>query len=228
MSDLKKIRKDDIKDKSPAKFTLSISNLAGKEVGKIDLDEKIFNGKVNIPLMHQISVMYLANKRQGTSSVKTRAQVRGGNSKPWRQKGTGRARVGSSRNPVWRKGGIAFGPHPRDYSYQLPKKMKKSALVSSLNSRLSDNKILVLEDLYVDSGKTKEFVKIMQSLKLKKKTLFICEGANITVVRSSRNIKKVNLKQWQTLNALDVLSHDIVVITKKALEQLTARLKKGE
>lgn len=209
-------------------FTLLVSNISGKEVGKIDLDEKIFDGKVNESLIHQVVVMYQANKRQGTASTKTRANVSGGNSKPWRQKGTGRARAGSSRSPLWRKGGVVFGPHPRDYSYQVPKKIKKSALISTMNSRLNDNLVKVLDELKVVEGKTKEFVKIVEALKLERKVLFVCDNTQENVLRSSRNIKKVNIKRWETINALDVLMHDNVVITQKALESLTLRLKKGE
>jgi large subunit ribosomal protein L4 len=209
-------------------FTLLVNNILGKEVGKVDLDEKVFDGKVNEALIHQVAVMYQANKRQGTSSTKTRAVVSGGNSKPWKQKGTGRARVGSSRSPLWRKGGVVFGPHPRDYSYQLPKKIKKSALISTMNSRLNDNLVKVLDELKVSQGKTKEFVKIVEALKLERKVLFVCENTQENVLRSSRNIKLVNIKRWETINALDVLLHDNVVITQKALENLTQRLKKGE
>ncbi|MCK4993618.1 MAG: 50S ribosomal protein L4 [Candidatus Omnitrophica bacterium] len=209
-------------------FTLPINNLAGKEVGEVDLDEKVFDGKVNKSLLHQTTVMYLANKRQGTASTKTRANVSGGNSKPWRQKGTGKARVGSSRSPLWKKGGIVFGPHPRDYSYQLPQKMKKKALICSLNSRLNDNLVKILEELKVDSGKTKDFTKIIQALNLEKKTLFVCDNAQASVVRSSRNIKDVDLKRPEMINALDVLLHKNIIITKKALDGLTARLQKGE
>jgi len=209
-------------------FTLLVNNISGKEVGKVELDEKIFDGKVNESLIHQVIVMYQANKRQGTASTKTRANVSGGNSKPWRQKGTGRARAGSSRSPLWRKGGVVFGPHPRDYSYQVPKKIKKSALISTINSRLNDNLVKVLDDLKVNEGKTKEFVKIVATLKLERKVLFVCENTQENILRSSRNIKQVNIKRWESINALDVLMHDNVVITQKALENLTQRLKKGE
>lgn len=228
MSEKKKTEKKDIERKPQAGFTLSVLDISGKEVGTVELDEKIFNGEVNVPLMHQVTTMYQANKRQGTAATKTRAFVSGGNSKPWRQKGTGRARVGSSRSPLWRKGGIVFGPHPRDYSYQMPKKMKRKALLSSLNSRLNDNLIKVLEELKVDSGKTKDFSSILQKLKLTKKTLFICNKPSETVVRSSRNIKDVELKRADVINALDVLVHNNIVITKSALSELTARLKKGD
>ena len=209
-------------------FTLSVNDVTGKEVGKVELDGKVFDGKVNEALIHQVVVMYQANKRQGTAATKTRANVSGGNSKPWRQKGTGRARAGSSRSPLWRKGGIVFGPHPRDYSYQLPKKIKRSALISSVNSRLNDNLVKVVDELAVKEGKTKEFVKIVDALKLERKVLFVCDNTQDNVLRSSRNIKTVNVKRWETINALDVLMADNMVITQKALDSLTLRLKKGE
>ncbi|MBU1044272.1 MAG: 50S ribosomal protein L4 [Candidatus Omnitrophica bacterium] len=209
-------------------FTLLVNNILGKEVGKVDLDEKVFDGNVNESLIHQVTVMYQANKRQGTSSTKTRACVSGGNSKPWKQKGTGRARAGSSRSPLWRKGGVVFGPHPRDYSYQVPKKIKKSALISTLNSRLNDNLVKILDELKVSEAKTKEFVKIVTALNLERKVLFVCDNTQENVLRSSNNIKRVNVMRWESINALDVLLHDNVVITQKALENLTQRLKKGE
>ncbi len=209
-------------------FTLSIYDLTGKEVGTVELDKNVFDGKINLALLHQVILMYQANKRQGTASTKTRRDVSGGGTKPWRQKGTGRARVGSSRNPLWRKGGVAFGPHPRDYSYQAPKKVKTKALLSSLNSRLTDKQVKILEELKVDLGKTKEFIRIINALNLSRKILFVCDQAPTTLIRSSRNIKAVNIKGWQNLNALDVLMHDNLVITREALDQLTNRLKRRD
>jgi len=228
MAENKKTKKKDAQEKAQNGFTLSVLDASGKEVGTVELDGKVFNGQVNLPLMHQVTTMYLANKRQGTAATKTRAFVSGGNSKPWRQKGTGRARTGSSRSPIWRKGGIVFGPHPRDYSYQMPKKMKKKALLSSLNARLNDNLVKVLEELKVDSGRTKDFCSILQKLKLNKKTLFILNNPAETVLRSSRNIRDVMLKRAEGINALDVLLHNNIVITKEALNELTARLRKGD
>ncbi len=224
----KTTKKKDETGKSAQGFTLLITNVAGKEIGKVDLDPAIFDGKVNLPLLHQVTLMYQANKRQGTSKTKKRGEVSGGNSKPWRQKGTGRARAGSSRSPLWRKGGVVFGPVPRDYSYQLPKKMKRSALIASLNSRLNDKTVKVVDELSVTSGKTKDFARILSALKLEKKSLFVCDTTSDTTMRSSKNIPALNLKRWEIVNALDVLSHDNLVITAKALEQLTARLKRGE
>lgn len=219
---------DKDKNQVERETSLAVYDLTGNEVERVELDAQVFDGKVNPALLHQVMVMYQANKRQGTSDTKTRAQVSGGNSKPWRQKGTGRARVGSSRSPLWRKGGIVFGPHTRDYSYQLPKKMKRRALICSINSRLNDNLVKVLAELKSDSGKTKEFVKIIEALNLQRKMLFVCENPDEMLIRSSRNIPLVNLKSPETINALDVLLHHSLIITKEALEKLTERLKKGE
>ena len=135
--------------------------------------------------------------------------------------------MGSSRNPVWRKGGIAFGPQPRDYSYQVPKKMKQKALVSSLNSRLNDNLVKVLKELAVDSGKTKDFAQVLETLKLERKTLFVCDKPQATLIRSAQNLKEVSLKRWEMINAYDVLRYKNLVITENALTQLTERLKQG-
>ncbi|MCP4648933.1 MAG: 50S ribosomal protein L4 [PVC group bacterium] len=233
MNDNVKKEKTNTKSKATAKeaeatgFSLSIYDLAGKEVGTVDLDKNVFDGTVNKALLHQVTVMYQANKRQGSASTKTRANVSGGNSKPWRQKGTGRARVGSSRSPLWRKGGIVFGPHPKDYSYQVPKKMKSKALISSLNSRLNDNLIKVLKEIKVESGKTKDFAQLLNNFKLERKTLIVCNKPDESLLRSSRNIKIINLKGWQTINAFDVLSYTNLVITEEALTHLTERLKQG-
>ena len=208
-------------------FTLSVLNNKGKEVGTMELDETVFDGTVNIALLHQVTVMYEANQRQGTANTKTRAHVSGGNSKPWRQKGTGRARVGSSRSPLWRKGGIVFGPHPRDYSYQVPRRMKTKALVSSLNSRLQDKLVTVLEGLSIPSGKTKDFSQVLTALKLTQKTLVVCDQPDALLLRAARNIANAQIMRWNDLNARDVLTHRALVFQKQALEQLTERLKKG-
>ncbi|MCM8812811.1 MAG: 50S ribosomal protein L4 [Candidatus Omnitrophica bacterium] len=208
-------------------FTLTVYNHTGKEIGSVDLNERVFDGQVNEPLLHQVVVMYEANQRQGTVSTKKRGEVSGGNSKPWRQKGTGRARHGSSRSPLWRKGGVVFGPRPRDYSYDLPKKVKRGALISSLNARLNENLVRILELCSVDSGKTRDFVKIMKALNISEKTLLVCEQPQQTLLRASRNVPVVQLARWQDINALDVLRNGTIIFTSKALEQLTERLAKG-
>ncbi len=207
-------------------FTLTVLDQSGKQIDKIELDKQVFDGKVNKALLHQVITMYQANQRQGTAATKTRAMVSGGNSKPWKQKGTGRARVGSSRNPLWRKGGIVFGPHPRDYSVRIPQKMKKAALLSSLNSRLQDELVRVLDKLEIESGKTKDFIQVLKMLKLDRKVLVVCDEPGENLLRSCRNIPEVIMEPWQNLNALSVLSNHTLVFTREALDRLTDRLKK--
>jgi large subunit ribosomal protein L4 len=170
--------------------------------------------------------MYRANQRKGTASTKTRGDVRGGGKKPWRQKGTGRARFGSIRNPVWRGGGIAFGPHPRDFRYSLPKKMKRSAFISSLNAKLKNRKILAFEEESIDEPKTKGFVKRFKGINIKKeRVLFLVEKIDKNLYLASRNIKKLTLKKINEATALDVLSNEHIVMTKKAVEVLNKKVR---
>ena len=157
---------------------IEIYNIKGKSVGKIELDKDIFNGKVNEPILHQVIRMYEANQRQGTASTKTRSEVSGGGRKPWKQKGTGRARAGTIRSPLWRGGGIVFGPHPRDYSYQVPKSVKRLALISSLNAKLNDKNMIVIDEIKLDKAKTKEIAAALRNLKAEKKPLLVLEEKN--------------------------------------------------
>ena len=189
-----------------------------------DLDPKIFDGNVNKAVLYQVINMYQANKRQGNASTKTRANVRGGGRKPWKQKGTGRARVGSIRSPLWKGGGVVFGPHPRDYSYTLSKSIRDEALRSSLNAKQNENQLVVVDNLTVDKPKTKEFKKILSNLKLNHKTLFVFDRIDENLKLASRNLSEVSLKNASDLNALDVLSFNALVVTKSALSILTKRL----
>ena len=150
--------------------TLPLYSVNGKEIEKISLKEEIFDGEINTALLHQAVVMYEANKRQGTVSTKDRSQVRGGGTKPWRQKGTGRARAGSIRSPLWRHGGVTFGPTPRNYSYSLPKKIRLGALKSSINAKINSQDFILIKEVGVGESKTKEFKKLLESLKIKEKT----------------------------------------------------------
>jgi large subunit ribosomal protein L4 len=204
---------------------LQIYDLNGKAAGNIQLDQEVFDGDINMELLYEVLKMYHANRRKGSASTKTRAEVSGGGAKPWRQKGTGRARVGSSRNPLWRHGGVALGPKPRDYSYSIPKKALRRALVSSLNLRLSENMIKPIVKIEVKEPKTREFNAIIKKLKVDGKVLVVVEGVNENVKRSSRNLKAVSLKEGRNINAEDVLLNDYLVIEKEALEKLTERLK---
>jgi len=198
----------------------------GKHADTLELDKDIFNGKYSKPLLYHCVNMYRANQRKGTASTKTRADVRGGGKKPWRQKGTGRARVGSIRNPVWRGGGIAFGPHPRDFRYDLPKKMKRNALVSSINAKLKSGQVLAIESLSIEEPKTKKFTKLLKGLKLKNKTLFLVEKIDRNADLASRNVKNITMKSAQNATAMDVLSNDNIVLTRQAIEVLNKKAKK--
>ncbi|MEE9500231.1 MAG: 50S ribosomal protein L4 [Candidatus Omnitrophota bacterium] len=198
----------------------------GKKIDTVELDKNVFNGDINKVLLYQSITMYRANQRRGTASTKTRADVRGGGKKPWRQKGTGRARFGSIRNPVWRGGGIAFGPHPRDFRYSLPKKMKRAAFISSLNAKLKNRKILVSEEESANEPKTKSFVKRFKGINIKKeRVLFLVEKIDKNLYLASRNIKKLTLKKINEATAFDVLSNEHIVMTKKAAECLNKRVK---
>ncbi len=205
---------------------IEIYNIKGKSVGKIELDKDIFNGKVNEPILHQVIRMYEANQRQGTASTKTRSEVSGGGRKPWKQKGTGRARAGTIRSPLWRGGGIVFGPHPRDYSYQVPKSVKRLALISSLNAKLNDKNMIVIDEIKLDKAKTKEIAAALRNLKAEKKPLLVLEERNEMVVRASRNIANLLLRDYKSLNAYEVLKQQKLVMTQKALAALTKILVK--
>ena len=207
--------------------TIVVLNKKGEKVDSIKLNENIFNGKVNKPLLQQVVSMYLANQRSGTASVKDRQQVSGGGKKPWRQKGTGRARHSSIRSPLWRHGGVTFGPKPKDWSYQMPKKMKRLALISSLNAKINDSTISVIDDLKLDSHKTKEMVGILKNLKLdSKKTIIIGFKADDNLKKAARNIDKVELMRVEDINAYKILVNDQVLVEKKAMERIEKELEK--
>ena len=205
--------------------TLPVYNSKGKEVETVELSKGIFSGIINKAVVYQAVRSYNANQRQGTASTKTISEVSGGGKKPWAQKGTGRARAGSTRSPLWRGGGVIFGPHPRDYHYDIPKKMKTLALMSGLNSKWMENSLIVIDALTVDEPKTKVFKKIMDALKLKGKTLFIVDMIDDKVARASRNLSEVRLKNYKDFCTVDLLSNDKVVMSKAALKKLPERLK---
>lgn len=196
---------------------VAVYNMLGAQVGEIELKDDVFGIEPNNAVMYEFVKMQLANKRQGTSSTKTRTEVRGGGKKPWRQKGTGRARVGSSRNPVWRGGGIAFGPKPRDYSYKLPQKVRRLALKSALSSKALDNKIVVVDEFNFDQPKTKAMMQALEALKVGKKTLLVTADGNVNVVKSARNIEGVKPMRADFINVYDILKHDTLLMTKDAV-----------
>ena len=183
---------------------VSVYNIDGKEVGSIELNDAVFGVEVNEHLVHLAVVSQLANKRQGTQSAKTRSEVSGGGRKPWRQKGTGHARQGSTRSPQWTGGGVVFAPKPRDYSFKMNKKEKRIALLSALSSKVADNKIVVLDAFNLDEVKTKKFAEVMSNLKVDK-ALVVIEGENKNVVLSGRNIPTVKVSATNEINTYDVL-----------------------
>ena len=198
---------------------ISVYNIEGKEVGSIELNDAVFGVEINEHLVHMAVVNQLANNRQGTQSAKTRSEVSGGGRKPWRQKGTGHARQGSTRAPQWTGGGIVFAPKPRDYSFKMNKKEKKLALLSALTSKVADNKIVVLDEFKLDEIKTKKFAEVMNNLKVSK-ALVVLEGENKNVVLSGRNIPTVKVSATNEINTYDVLKYDTLVVTKAAVEKL--------
>lgn len=204
---------------------MQVYDMNGKAVDNIQLDAKLFDGKVNKALLYEAKKMYEANMHRGTGSTKTRAEVRGGGQKPWRQKGTGRARVGSSRNPLWRHGGVTFAPKPRDFGYALPQKALKQALLSSLNARLAEEMIKPVVKIEIAEPKTKDFKSMLENLKIDGKALVIVDNMSDSVKLSARNLKKVSIKEGRSINARDVLLNEHLVIEKEALEKIAERLK---
>ncbi|MFA5356099.1 MAG: 50S ribosomal protein L4 [Candidatus Omnitrophota bacterium] len=206
--------------------TLPIYNTEGKEIDTHKLDG-IFDGKVNKDILHQAITAYRANQRRGLAAVKTMGEVSGGGRKPWKQKGTGRARAGSIRSPLWRHGGVVFGPIPRDFSYTIPEKIKKLALLSALNAKINESNFMLIDALKLEQPKTKEAAKVLSNLKIKGvKALLLLEKAEQKVKIASRNIDTLTINQAQDTNAYEVLSVKKIVVTKEALRALTSRLKR--
>ncbi|MFY9177061.1 MAG: 50S ribosomal protein L4 [Caldicoprobacterales bacterium] len=199
---------------------VAVYNTEGATVGELELNNDIFGVKINKALLHQVVRMQLANKRQGTQSALTRAEVRGGGAKPWRQKGTGRARHGSIRSPIWVKGGVAFAPKPRDYSFTMPKKMRRQALKSALSSKVVNDEIIVLDDLKLAQPKTKEMVKVLKNLGVNGKALVVLPEKDEVVARVSGNIQGIKLASINTLNVLDILNYDKFIITQEAVQKV--------
>ena len=198
---------------------VAVYTMDGAENGQIELNDSIFGVEVNIPVMHQVVVAHLANLRQGTQSAKTRAEVRGGGRKPWRQKGTGHARQGSIRAPQWVGGGVVFAPKPRDYSMKINKKVRRLALKSALTSKVEEQKIVVLESLELAQIKTKEMKKVLDTFKIDN-ALVVMDGENQNVVLSARNIPGVKTMRADMINAYDILRHDAFIVTKDAVAKI--------
>ncbi len=225
---------------------ISVFNSLGKEVEKIELDQNLFSGKVNKALLSEIILMHQANKRKGLAATKTRGQVRGGGKKPWKQKGTGRARAGSIRSPLWRGGGIVFGPHPRDYSYEVPKKARNLSVLNAINAKLIEREIFVVDSITLPSNKTKEFANILSNIskivhglkdsdnpsqpkekKIKKveRFLFVYEKPVRDLILASRNMKNVSTVLVNNMNSLDILLSDHIIFSKPALENFVKTVK---
>lgn len=198
---------------------VSLYNMDGKVTGEIELSDDIFGIPVNDAVMHQVVVAHLANKRQGTQSALTRAEVSGGGIKPWRQKGTGRARQGSIRSPQWTKGGVVFAPKPRDYSKDVNKKVRRLALKSALSMKVKDEDIIVLENLSVSEGKTKEMVKVLNNLNASK-ALVVIDSVDEKVIRAAANIPNVATIQADALNVYDILKYDKFIITQDSVKKV--------
>ena len=198
---------------------VSVYNMEGKEVGNMDLNDAVFGVEINEHLVHMAVVQQLANNRQGTQKAKTRSEVSGGGRKPWRQKGTGHARQGSTRSPQWTGGGVVFAPVPRDYSFKINKKEKRAALKSVLTSRVLDNKLIVVDELKFDEIKTKKFQAVMDNLKVKKALVVIADNDE-KVTMSARNIPTVKTALVNSINVYDILKGDTLVLTKDAVAKI--------
>jgi len=214
-------------------ITLPIYNSEGKEIDTVNLNASVFDGTVNKAAIYQAVNAYRANQRKGLAATKTRGEVSGGGKKPWKQKGTGRARVGSIRSPLWRHGGVVFGPHPKDFSYKLPQKIKNLALKSSLNIKLNEKNLIVLDDLKAEQPKTKEIYKIFLNLKIDTKkvkkpnrVLLLLDKLENNLSLALGNIDFLNVDVAKDTHAYDVMSHRKLIITKEGLTALTNRLKK--
>jgi len=199
---------------------LSVQNIKGENVGEVSLRDNIFNAKINKYLIHQVVKRYLANKRRGTASTKNRSEVRGGGAKPWKQKGTGRARAGTNRSPIWVGGGTAFGPAPRDYSFSLPKKIKNAALKSVLSDKFENKEIIIIDELSLKENKTSKMVEILKNLQAFKKPLIITEKEDSIIALSVKNIKGAKVLPVSKINTYDLINQKKIIITKKALQKI--------
>lgn len=198
---------------------VSVFNMEGKEVEQMELADSVFGVEVNDHLVHMAVLQQLANKRQGTQKAKTRSEVRGGGRKPWRQKGTGHARQGSTRSPQWTGGGVVFAPTPRDYSFKLNRKEKRAALLSALSSRVQENKLIVVDQLAFDEIKTKKFAEVLKNLKVEKALVVLGQDDEKAII-SARNIPDVKTAQINSINVYDILKYNTLVVTKEAVKSI--------
>jgi large subunit ribosomal protein L4 len=199
---------------------VALYNVSGAQVGEVELSDAVFGIEPNPYVLHDAVVMQQASLRQGTHKVKGRSEVSGGGRKPWKQKGTGRARQGSIRAPQWKGGGVVFGPTPRSYAYKLPKKVRRLAVKSALSSKVNDNEIIVLDQLVMSQPKTKEFAAILKNLNVNRKALIVSSSLDENIALSARNIPGVKFVAAEGINVLDILGHDKLIITKEAVEKV--------
>ena len=205
---------------------LNVFDLKGKTVGQLTLDPKIWDGKVNAPLLLQALAMYRTNIRRGTASTKTRGDVSGGGRKPFKQKHTGRARAGSTRSPLWRHGGSVFGPRPRDFGYRLPQTIRRQALLESLKGKVKDEELVVLDRLVADAPKTKPFAGLAKTFGVERRSVIVLEEFAAPIVKSLRNLASFELRRADDVNAFDVLNAQKMLVTKSAFEKIQERLTK--
>ncbi|WP_374713672.1 50S ribosomal protein L4 [Symbiobacterium terraclitae] len=199
---------------------VAVYNKEGATVGEITLSDAVFGAEVNPGLLHEVVQMYLANQRQGTSDTKTRAEVSGGGKKPWRQKGTGRARQGSIRAPQWRHGGVVFGPHPRKYGWTMPKKARRAALRQALSAKLASGELIVIDSFELEAPKTREVVSLLKNLKAEGKAFIVTAEENVNVYKSARNIPGVRANAARNLNVYEVLASGKIVLTQDAVAKV--------
>jgi large subunit ribosomal protein L4 len=200
-----------------------VFDIQKKKVAEVDLNDAVFGAEVNEAIIYDVVKMQLASRRSGTASTKTRSDVRGGGKKPWRQKGTGRARAGTTRSPIWRGGGIVFGPHPRDYSYSIPKKVRKKALISALSMKFKENKMLILKDFPMEKISTRVFKSVVDLFSLKK-ALFVLDDNNEVLLKSSRNIKNVKMVRSEGINVYDILNHEHLILLEPSVKKIEGAL----
>jgi large subunit ribosomal protein L4 len=200
-----------------------VFDIEKKKVSQVDLNDAVFGAEVNEAIIYDVVKMQMASKRSGTASTKTRSDVSGGGKKPWRQKGTGRARAGTTRSPIWRGGGIVFGPHPRDYSYSIPKKVRKKAIISALSMKFKENKMLILKDFPMEKISTRIFKGVFDLFSLKK-ALFILDDNNAVLLKSSRNIKNVKMIRSEGINVYDILNHEHLILLEPSVRKIEGAL----
>ncbi len=202
---------------------LNVYDIEKTKVAEVELNDGVFGAEVNEHILYEVVRMQLASRRQGTASTKTRSDVRGGGRKPWRQKGTGRARAGTSRSPLWRGGGTVFGPHPRDYSYKVPKKVRRAALKSALSMKVKEDKVIILRDFPMDGIKTKRFQEVLDRFELGT-VLFVLDEKNIILEKSSQNIKAVKMMRSEGINVYDLLKYDSLILLEPSVKKIEGAL----